>query len=329
MSGAESETVRIGIDELERLCFDALVGAGAAQGPAASVARATAAAERRGRSAVGAAHLVDYLDALRAGRLRGDPQVRVTRPRHALLRVDADDGPAQYAIDEAFDTAVAAAQSAGALVLGVGRSFTAGELGWITRRFAEAGLVALATCSSPPLMALPGATRSVTGTNPIAFAVPSEHGVRDFDQAASSTAWVRIRAAAAAGERLPPGCAIDAEGRPTEDPGKALEGALLPNGGVKGANLALMSELLAVLAGGLFCLDSPPFDRGSAPPRVGVFVLLVDPTAMTSGFGADVADHLQRLAAEEGVELLRDRSLLSVVDADAAVVARLRAAARS
>lgn len=319
--------IAIGADELRALCLDALVSAGARADVATCLAEATVDAERRRKSAVGAAHLLDYLDALREGRLRGDPTVAVTRPRPGLVRVDADDGPAQFAVLHALEGLLESVRECGSSVLAIGRSYTAGELGWTARSLAERGLVALVTASSPPLMALPGSERAVTGTNPIAFAVPTPDGVRSFDQAASAAAWVRVRAAADAGEDLPPGVALDATGRPATRAADALDGALLPNGGVKGANLAVMSELLAVLAGGSFALDSPPFDRGDRPPRTGVLALVIDPSGLSGDFGARAGEHLGRLRAEHGVDLLRDRAPADPLVLPEQVLRALRAAA--
>lgn len=61
----------------------------------------------------------------------------------------------------------------------------------------------------------------------------------------------------------------------------ALTGAALPFGGSKGDTIALMVEMLAALAGGAFALDAAPFDSGSRSPGLGLFILALDPTAVT------------------------------------------------
>ena len=48
-----------------------------------------------------------------------------------------------------------------------------------------------------------------------------------------------------AGQPLPEGWAIDADGQPTTDPAAALAGAMLPFGGHKGSAIGTMIELLA------------------------------------------------------------------------------------
>ncbi len=54
--------------------------------------------------------------------------------------------------------------------------FPTGMLGGWARRLAEAGLVALVTATSPRRLPHPSGGRPLTGTNPIAIAVPSSDG---------------------------------------------------------------------------------------------------------------------------------------------------------
>jgi (2R)-3-sulfolactate dehydrogenase (NADP+) len=126
-------------------------------------------------------------------------------------------------------------------------------------------------------MSLYGAPTALTGTNPFSFALPAQPTPRLIDQASSAVAWVRIRDAAAAGEPIPQGWALDAHGAATTDAAAALLGPLLPFGGAKGSNIALVIELLSVLSGAAFSMDAPDFASGTQPPRVGMFLLALDP----------------------------------------------------
>lgn len=96
--------------------------------------------------------------------------------------------------------------------------------------------------------------------------------------------------------------AVDADGRPTTDPEAALTGALLPFGGYKGANIALLVELLSSIAGGRWAVDAPPWDSGSRSSSIGMFVLAVGHSALGPGFPARVDERLERLAGS-GVRL--------------------------
>ena len=56
------------------------------------------------------------------------------------------------------------------------RTFPTGTLGYWARRLAEAGLVALLTATSPRRLPAPGGGPALTGTNPLAVAIPSSDG---------------------------------------------------------------------------------------------------------------------------------------------------------
>jgi LDH2 family malate/lactate/ureidoglycolate dehydrogenase len=57
------------------------------------------------------------------------------------------------------------------------RTFPTGSLGYWVRRLAEAGLVAMLTATSPRRLAHPDGGEPLTGTNPLAIAIPSSDGM--------------------------------------------------------------------------------------------------------------------------------------------------------
>jgi (2R)-3-sulfolactate dehydrogenase (NADP+) len=291
-------------DRLESLCVAAITGAGGDEHTAAALTEAVLAAERRGNTAVGVAHLVDYLDALECGRLNGIARPVVGNQHRSVITVSADDGIAQLAFRAARPVLTAAARECGVAALSISDSFPVGELGFYTSALADEGLVAFAGANSTALMSLYGAPDAITGTNPFSFALPGRPP-RIIDQAASTVAWVRIRDAAAAGESIPPDWALDVDGKPTTDAAAALQGPLLPFGGVKGSNLAMSIELLSVLSGAVFSMDSPDFASGHRPPRVGLFLMALDPAAFDADYLHRVDAHLERLRARYGIDFGR------------------------
>ena len=210
-------------------------------------------------------------------------------PSPAVTTSDARGGIAQTGFDEGSADLVQAAHRYGLAAFAQQGAFTCGPLGWFVERLADAGLVAVATAVAPAVLAAGPGTGRVFGTNPMAYSVPRPgRPPLTVDQASSSTAFVSVRAAAERGTPLPEGWAVDADGRPTTDPEAALAGALLPFGGYKGANIALLVELLSSMAGGNWAMDAPPWDTGSRSPEVGMFVLAIDPDVLGRGLlGAD------------------------------------------
>ena len=207
-------TRRFTLNAATDLAVRAIRRAGASEDAALSLARATVSANAHGKGSSGFSHLMDYLDALKAGRIVGKAEPVVTSPAPAAIHCDAQGGIAQTGFDRAFDSLCERTKTFGVALFAQNGSYTTGELGYYPRRLAEAGLVSFAATSGPALMTVAGAKTPVYCTNPIAFAAPLDEGPPLLiDQASSATAFVQLRHHAALDERLPEGWAVDADGR--------------------------------------------------------------------------------------------------------------------
>lgn len=296
-------TIRLSRAEAMDLCVAAALRAGASAATAQSLAAASVAAEAEGHANVGLAHFVDYLDAIQTGRIDGNVEPSVTFPAPALILSDARKGAAHPGFDLAFERLVAAARDLGIALFAQRNSYTCGALGYFTKRLAREGLVAFAATNGPALMAGAGGKAPVYCTNPLAFSAPAAGGEPlTIDQASSATAFVNIRKAAAEGREIPEGWAVDGRGRSTTDPHEAMKGALLAFGGVRGANIALMVEVLgAGLTGANWSVDAPSFMTGSENPGTGMLVIAMRPEFLDPDFGTRLGAHLDRLRTEFGV----------------------------
>lgn len=286
------------IDEATALARRACMAVGASEPAAHSLARATVSAEMAGMSGVGFRHLPDYLASFAEGRIDGGAEPVISFPASAMVLVDGRGGIAQLGFDRAFDEVLARATDHGVAVMAQRNTYTTGELGYYVRRFSDVGLMVFAASNGPPMLTSPGVRSAVYGTNPMAFAARGDAAASVLiDQASSATAYVNVRSAAEAGETLPPGWAVDADGEPTQDPAKALDGSLLPFGGGKGANVALMIEILAGgLTGANWSMDAPSFTRGDASPGAGLLVIAIKPTAFDPRFSTRLRTQLARLS---------------------------------
>jgi (2R)-3-sulfolactate dehydrogenase (NADP+) len=300
------------------------MNAGASDAIALSLANATLAAECCGRSAVGFAHLPDYLEGFEAGRISCTAQPRIDFPTPASVRVDAGGGIAQLGFDVAFRQLVKRTRVYGIAMFVQANGYTAGELGYYTRRLAESGLVSFAVSNGPALMAAGRAQEPVYGTNPFSLAAPVEGDVPlVIDQATSATAFVNLRKAAQSGARIPEGWVVDARGHPVTDAREAMNGLLLAFGGGRGANIALMVEVLAAgMSGANWSLDAPSFSEGSDAPGVGLFIAAMAPDVLVPGFRARLAAQLNRLS-EKGVHIPGRSPAIQEVDIPDPVAARI------
>lgn len=298
------EAMKYECEAARRIALDAIRKAGANEAVARSLADATISAELAGSKVVGFAHLPDYLDGFATGRIAANVDPEPSFPALAAVHVDACGGIAQLAYDRVFDELVGRANTYGVVTLAVSNSFTVGELGYYTRRLAEQGLVALGTCNATAQMTTLESGKAVYGTNPVSFAAPVAHA-RPFviDQASSATAFVSVRKAAEAGQAIPDGWAVDKQGRPTTDARAAINGLLLPFGGVRGANLAMMMEILAAgVTGANWSMDAPHYAKGRDTPGVGLFLVAVKADVFAEDFEARLAAQLERLS-QAGVRI--------------------------
>ena len=272
---------KVTLSEIEATVNTALERHGASPWIAAEVARAVRKAEAVGNLICGLYYLESYCKQLQNGRVKGDVEPVVTRPRPGAVRVDARFGFAQPAFARALPEAVAAARDCGVASLAVGHAHTCTSLGFFTEQIALEGLIGLGMTNASPIVAPPGGKTRVIGTNPIAFSVPDGEGglAMQFDQSTTTVALGKITMAKAAGEKIPEGWAVDVEGEPTTDPEEAITGSLISMGGYKGWGFGLMAELLAAgLTGGVVSRDVKPLKALEGPPHdLGQYYLLMDP----------------------------------------------------
>jgi (2R)-3-sulfolactate dehydrogenase (NADP+) len=193
---------------------------------------------------------------------------------------------------------VGAARELGIAIFSQRNSYLTGELGYYVRRLTEKGLIAFAATNSNPVLAACANSPRVYGTNPLAFGFPMPDGREPIviDQASSETALVNIIAAAKARMPIPSGWATGPDGEPTTDPVQGLAGALLPFGGRKGANIALMVELIAAgISGADWSVDAADFSAGDQSPCVGLTVVAMRADG-SPGAIERASDHVDRLA---------------------------------
>lgn len=265
---------------------DALGDLGVPAADARLCAECLVEAELEGQASHGMMRLPFLLRRLRGGHIAADPVMRVSEGGGAALLLDAGNGLGPVAGAKAVDLAVERARRAGVGLVAVRHGNHLGALGFYLRRLTGQGMVGLAFSNTPPAMAPPGGRTAYLGTNPIAAGFPTSGEPVLVDMATSQVARGRIMKAAGAGQPIPEGWALDAEGLPTSDPEAALQGSLVPLGGEKGFALALMVEMLTgALAGSAIGPDvGGTFAASDRPSDVGHCFVAIDPGAVAPGF---------------------------------------------
>lgn len=310
--------MKVSVPEIEELSYAALMNHGAGKRQARSVAKAVARAEALGNVICGLYYLESYCLQLTSGRVKGTVDPVVSRPRTGSVLSDAGFGFAQYAFEVARYPAVKAARENGVATLAVAHAHTCTSLGYFTEQIADEGLVGIGFTNASPVVAPPGGSKAVIGTNPIAMSVPGTDGLAmHFDFSTSAVALGKITMAKAAGETIPLGWAVDAAGKATTDPDAALKGALVSAGGYKGWGFGLMAELLAAgMTGSVNSLDVGGLKLPDGRPHgLGQFYVLMDPGTYHDGFAARFARVAEAVAEQEGARIPgADRKVMAEVD---------------
>ena len=327
-------SVRIGLEEVEALALHRLTDAGASRAQAIPVARSIRWAERDGVRSHGLMYLPIYAEHLACGKVIGTAEPQLAHPRPGAVTVDAAHGFAHPAVDLGLPALIEAARNCGIAAMTLHRSYNCGILGHHAERIAEAGLVGLCFTHAPASIAPPGGRVPVIGTNPFALAVPGGGGKARFvlDQSASVVAKSEVILRGRRGEAIPEGWALDADGAPTTDPGKALTGSMLPAGGAKGFGMGLLVEVLAsALAGAVASREASPFSGPvGGPPGTGQCFIALDPAAFAPGFTDRIAALVAATEAQPGARLpgarrqaARQRTMREGVEVDSDLAQRI------
>lgn len=276
-------TVLVAEDALLEACERILQKVGVPEDQARIIAEATVEADLRGVGSHGVLRLPAYVHRVQAGLMTANTQLRVVRERGATVLLDAQGGFGQVAGVYAMNQAIERARQWGVGVAAVRNANHFGIAAYYTMMALPHKMIGIAATNAAPSMAAWGGTTAVLGTNPISVAIPTDQEVDIvLDMAASIVARGKIRSAASKGERIPLGWALDAEGRPTEDPEAALKGTLLPIGGPKGYGLALVVDALAgVLTGSDYSIYLVSLHDLSRRASVGFVMQAVDITAFS------------------------------------------------
>ncbi len=239
--------VHLSVDEARSLGERAMRGMGYEPEEAAIVTDHVIDAALCGYEYSGLAKLLNIPEHRRFDLPRGP--MRVLHETEVSALYDGGNNVGMLAIHHAAKATIAKAQAHGLAIVGVTNTWMSGRNAYFVEMIANAGLVAIHTASSGGAVAPLGGIKPILGTNPIAFAIPTEEGALILDMGTSAFMATELQLRVRLNEKLPEGVAIDRDGKPTTDPAEARAGALLPFAGYKGFGLGLVVQALGVLGG--------------------------------------------------------------------------------
>ena len=195
-----------------------------------------------------------YFARLESGAMNPKTEPTFVRDAKAVAVIDGGDGVGQVVTEFATREAIKRAKAHGVASITVRNSNHFGTCMYYTRMAAEAGCVMLLMTNGGPAIAPWGGRKKVIGTNPWSISAPA--GSRTplmMDMAVTGVARGKIYLARQRHEQIPLGWALDADGAPTTDPQKAIDGIILPMAGHKGYAIGTVVDMLAgVLSGSSF-----------------------------------------------------------------------------
>lgn len=144
---------------------------------------------------------------------------------------------------EMVDMVCRMARTQGIAIVGLYNSTYHFAMGYYARRIACEDLIGIVSANGGPSGVTPhNGSRPVTGTNPLAYGVPTSELPIVFDAATSQYPYGTISLAKQSGSQLPESSYVDAEGNFTTNPHKAI--GIIPFGGHRGYAINLMLEVL-------------------------------------------------------------------------------------
>jgi LDH2 family malate/lactate/ureidoglycolate dehydrogenase len=267
----------LGVPEDEaRICGDVLI-----------------ASDLRGIESHGVGRLKYYYDRIIAGVQFTTTKMEIVKETQTTALVDGHHGMGHVIAYRSMRIAMDKAKQYGTGAVAVRNGTHFGIAGYYPLMATAEGMMGFTVTNARPAIAPTFGTEPMLGTNPIAFAAPSDMPFPFcFDGATSISQRGKVEVAARAEKPIPEGWVIDAQGNPATDPDRILEdlgqatAALLPLGGAgelfagyKGYDLATLVEILsASLSGGVFMKDLLGFaeDGSRRPYMLGHFFLAID-----------------------------------------------------
>lgn len=283
MADQQEEKLYVDAAEARRFVEAVLQGNGVPESNAAIVSRCLVAADLRGVDTHGVNRIPSYMERIRQGALdpKANPELKQITP--VVAHVDGHNGFGFLAAHAGMAAAIESARVYGIGMASVSHSNHYGMAAWVVQQAVDADMMSLVFTNSSPALPVWGGKDKLMGVSPIACGAPGKDAPFILDMAPSVAARGKIYKAKRRVEKIPLDWALDAEGRPTDDPAAALGGVMLPMGGPKGSALSIMMDVFSgVLSGSAYAGHvTGPYDP-SKPADVGHFLVAIKPDLFMS-----------------------------------------------
>ena len=236
-------------------------------------------AELVGAKSHGILRLKMYCDRLKKRLINPKPKIKIRKISSSISHINADNSIGFVSADIGISQAIKNAKKTGFGLVAVKKSGHFGLSSFYAEQAVKKNLIVFCFTNAPPALAPYGAKKSLFGTNPICFGVPTGKVPFILDTSTSIINRGKIRRAHKLRIKIPYGVALNKAGKITTNAEEALLGTQLPIAGFKGSGLAWMVDILSgVLTGSSHGgKTKDPFDDFSGPQNVGHLFMTINP----------------------------------------------------
>ena len=220
-----------------------------------------------------------YCDRIKKRLINPKPKIKIKKINQSISHINADNSIGFVSADIAINQAIKNAKKTGIGLVAVKKSGHYGLSSFYAEQAVKKNLLVFCFTNAPPALAPHGAKKSLFGTNPICFGVPTGKVPFILDTSTSIINRGKIRRAHKLGKKIPYGVALNRSGKITTNAKEALLGTQLPIASFKGSGLAWMVDILSgVLTGSSHGgKTKDPFDDFTGPQNVGHLFITINP----------------------------------------------------
>lgn len=309
---------RMSAELLEEFMLDVFTSVGVPEDDAKICTDVLISADLKGIDSHGISRLKPiYYSRIKEGILSPITKVDVVREGPTTAVLDGNHGMGHVISKQAMEMAISKAKEYGMGMVAVRNSSHYGIAGYYTEMAASAGMIGVTGTNARPSIAPTFGVENMLGTNPLAFAMPSDEPFPfSLDCATSVSQRGKIEVYARYDRPVPEGWVIGHDGQSKTNPHEILQdltaglAALAPLGGIseetagyKGYGYATVVEILsAALQGGAFLKALSGLEDGrKVPHKLGHFFIAIDISAFTEldEFKRITGDILRELRASK------------------------------
>jgi L-2-hydroxycarboxylate dehydrogenase (NAD+) len=288
------KTWHVPVDTIYNYIKDTFVATGVPPADAKIIADVLIESDLRGIESHGIGRLYYYYQRIKSGQHKTKTEYKIVKEGKTTAVIDGNHGQGHVIAYNAMKLAIKKAKEHGMGAVAVRDSTHFGICGYYTKMATDANMIGIVCTNARPAIAPTWSVEPMLGTNPLAFAMPSDEPFPfSLDCATSIIQRGKVEIAERAGKPLAPNLVIGPDGKSMTNAPEILKlmtddkAALLPLGGAgeefagyKGYGYATVVEILsASLSNGSFMKAINGVDEQGKKTffRVGHFFMAIDP----------------------------------------------------